>query len=162
MTSFARKKLVVWVLAERDLFMDPAVARANGVEWKRVVFNPHASPAAGPAAPGDALVVEATLRAKSKVLDMASVNYPDAAFTAEFTVDRIISGTYAETELAVVLWNFRQRIVQPAARLTPGQKVRLTLAPMAGPGGIDENQSRGRFPTVRPAAAVRGEARSHR
>ncbi|MFN0128494.1 MAG: alginate O-acetyltransferase AlgX-related protein [Verrucomicrobiales bacterium] len=130
------KKSVIWVLAERDLFMDPAVARAQGVEWKRVAFNPNRSQPAAPSPPDAVLVVEATLRAKSKVLDLKSVNYPDAAFTAEFTVDRVVAGTYAEPELAVVLWNFRQRVVQPTARLTPGQKVRLTLVPWLEQGEL--------------------------
>jgi hypothetical protein len=130
------KKTVIWVLAERDLFMDPPVAQANGVEWKRVAFNPRASAPAGPAASAGALVIEATLRATSEVLDMASVNYPDAVFTAEFTVDRVVSGAYAEKELSVVLWNFRGRIVQPTARLTAGRKVRLTLVPWLDQGDL--------------------------
>jgi len=130
------KQVVIWVLAERDLFMDPAVARENGVEWKRVRFNPQASPPTGDAPPAGAMVVEATLRAKSEVLDMASVNYPDAVFTAEFTVDRVVSGSYAERELSVVLWNFRNRVVQPSARLMPGQKVRLTLTPWLHQGEL--------------------------
>lgn len=130
------KKTVIWVIAERDLFMDPTVARTNGVEWKRVAFNPNRSQPATPAAPDAVLVVEATLRAKSKVLELNAVNYPDSVFTAEFTVDRVIAGTYAEPELAVVLWNFRQRVVQPTARLTPGQKVRLTLVPWLEQGDL--------------------------
>jgi alginate O-acetyltransferase complex protein AlgJ len=130
------KMTVVWVLAERDLFMDPAVARANGVEWQRVVFNPLPSPAATPDLPAGALVVEATLRARSGLLDMNDVNYVDSVFTAEFTVDRLLSGTYAEPELAVVLWHFRQRVVQPTARLTAGQKVRLTLTPWLEKGAL--------------------------
>ena len=123
------KKTVVWVLAERDLFMDPAVARANGVEWRRVRFNPMASPPATPAPPDGALVIEATLRSKSELLDMNSVVYPDALYTAEFAVDRVISGAYTPQDLAVVLWNFRNRVVQPTARLNPGQRLRLTLVP---------------------------------
>ena len=127
------KKVVIWVLAERDLFMDPAVARENGVTWERVVFNT-AEAKAGAAPVARAVVVEATLKACSEVLDMNSVNYPDAVFTAEFTVDRVLDGDYAEKEAYVVMWNFRNRVVQPAARLKPGQKVRLTLTPWLDQG----------------------------
>jgi hypothetical protein len=127
------KKVVIWVLAERDLFMDPAVARENGVTWERVVFNPAAAKA-GAAPVAREVVVEATLKACSEVLDMNSVNYPDAVFTAEFTVDRVLDGDYAEKEAYVVMWNFRNRVVQPAARLKPGQKVRLTLTPWLDQG----------------------------
>ena len=88
------------------------------------------------AAPADAIVVEATLKTKSELLDMASVNYPDAVYVAEFTVDRMLSGAYAEKELTVVLWNFRNREVQPGARLVPGQKLRLTLTPWLNKGDL--------------------------
>ncbi len=130
------KSTVIWVLAERDLLIDPATARANGVEWKRVAFNPNRSDTTPTAASPHALVVEATLRAKSKVFDRNEVDYPDAVFTAEFTVDRVIAGSYTENDLAVVLWNFRNRVVQPTARLTPGQKVRLTLVPWLEQGEL--------------------------
>ena len=113
--------------------MDPAVARENGVTWERVVFNT-AEAKAGAAPVARAVVVEATLKACSEVLDMNSVNYPDAVFTAEFTVDRVLDGDYAEKEAYVVMWNFRNRVVQPAARLKPGQKVRLTLTPWLDQG----------------------------
>jgi len=127
------KEAVVWVLAERDLFMDPAVARAHGVEWRPVRFNPEPSisPAAT-AASGASLVIEATLRSLSERLDVNAVVYPDALFTAEFAVERVVAGTYAPKELAVVLWNFRNRVVAPSARLVPGQRLRLTLVPFLG------------------------------
>lgn len=123
------KRTVIWVLAERDLFMDPAVARANGVEWKPVAFNPRTSNPDAATPSTEPLVIEATLRAKSTVLDMASVDYPDALFVAEFDVDRVVRGSYDKRELAAVLWNFRKRVLQPTATLKPGQKVRLTLVP---------------------------------
>ena len=124
------KEAVVWVLAERDLFMDPAVARANGVEWRHVRFNPAAAspPETGPPSAGP-LVIEATVRSLSERPDVQSVVYPDSLFTAECVVDRVVAGTYEPKELAVVLWNFRNRVVAPTARLSPGQRLRLTLIP---------------------------------
>lgn len=144
------KKLVIWVIAERDLFMDPAVARENGVEWKRVTFNPNKSPQqkppdetqpADPGATSDSLVIEATVKAKSAMPAPHEVNYPDSVYVAEFTVDKVISGTYAQPELQVVLWNFRNRELQPGARLAVGQKVRLSLSDWLSKGDLTKTNA---------------------
>ena len=129
------KKIVIWVIAERDLFMDPAVARENGVEWKRVTFNPNRSQPAD-AVPAGAIVVDATLKTKSALQNLADANYPDAVYVAECTVDTVVTGTYAPSEVAVVLWNFRQRQIQPSARFAPGQRLRLTLVPWESKGEL--------------------------
>jgi SGNH hydrolase-like domain, acetyltransferase AlgX len=129
------KKVVIWVIAERDLFMDPAVARENEVEWKRVTFNPNRSQPAD-AVPAGVIVVDVTLKTKSALQSLAGANYPDAVYVAECTVDTVVTGTYAPSEVAVVLWNFRQRQIQPSARFGPGQRLRLTLVPWESKGEL--------------------------
>lgn len=122
------KETVVWVLAERDLFLAASDARALGVEWKTVEFSTRAS--AEPA-PAGAVVVEATLMEKSRLQDMRQMNYPDALYVALFRIDRVVSGSLSEEEATVVMWNFRRRQPQPTAALEPGSRHRLTLRDFA-------------------------------
>jgi SGNH hydrolase-like domain, acetyltransferase AlgX len=119
------KATVIWVLAERDLFLSASAARDNGVEWRRVAFNPNKSTESP--APAAAIVLEATLKAKSALQDVVTSNYPDAVYTAGFNVDRVVAGAYPHPEAVVVLWNFRNRQTQPSAHFQPGQKFRLKV-----------------------------------
>ncbi len=119
------KKVVVWVIAERDLFMDPAVAKENGVEWKRVVFNPEKSAAR----PAGEVEVEATLVEKAELTNPRQADYADCVFTSAVRVDKVLAGTAPEEPFHVVMWNFRAHAAQPASRLEPGQKLRLRLVP---------------------------------
>lgn len=129
------KKLVIWVLAERDLLMDAAVAKENNVEWKRVVFNPARSAPPQAEATG-ALVAEVTLTAKSALQDVAQANYPDAVYVALAAVEHVLEGDYPEKEMQLVLWNFRGKEVQPSARYNVGQKLRVTLVPWLEKGSL--------------------------
>lgn len=130
------KKLVIWVLAERDLLMDAEVAKENNVEWKRVVFNSTRSAPPSATEASGALVAEVTLTEKSALQDVAQANYPDAVYVALASVDRVLEGDYPEKEIQLVLWNFRNKEVQPSARYTVGQKLRVTLVPWLEQGTL--------------------------
>ncbi len=119
---------VVWVIAERDLFLTADAARQAGIEWRTVSLS--AAQAAAPAAPAVAgrRVIEATLLAKSALPDPLASPYTHSLFVARFTIDSTVSDPPLGTPTAdVVLWNFKARKTQPPATWQPGQKVRLTL-----------------------------------
>ncbi|MGI8601418.1 MAG: alginate O-acetyltransferase AlgX-related protein [Verrucomicrobiales bacterium] len=120
------KKIVLWVLAERDFFLPASAALESKVEWRRVAFNPNKSTEGGMAG---SMVVEATLKAKSALQDVLTFDYDDAVYTAEFGIDRVVSGDYSLPDAVVVLWNFKKRKVQPSARYQIGQQFRLRLVP---------------------------------
>ena len=126
------KKLVVWVIASRDLLYSPAAAREANIEWDSVTFNPNTSkPAAAtpPTAEGK-IIVEAQLLAKSSNQDANGTPYPDALHTALYRVTKVLSGDFdpASTWQAIQ-WTFKKKELQPTASFAPGQTYRLTLVP---------------------------------
>ncbi len=128
------KKLVVWVLAARDLLYSPAAAREANIEWSSVTFNPNHSqpkPDPGPAAPsGGKVVVEAELVAKSTNQDPNGTPYADALHTALYRVTKVLSGGFdPAANWQAVQWTFKQKQMQPTASVVPGQIYRLTLVP---------------------------------
>ncbi len=128
------KKLVVWVLAARDLLYSPAAARDANIEWTPVAFNPNTSRPADhattqPPATGK-IVVEAELLAKSTNQDPNGTPYPDALHTALYRVTQVISGDFdPSSNWQAVQWTFKQKQMQPTAAFTPGKRYRLTLSP---------------------------------
>ncbi len=127
-SALRSKKLVIWVLSERDLILSRSLAKANRVEWKTTPIA--ADPALpSPNATASEIVVEARLLEKSATADPASANYANALYTARYEIIRTVSGQALTGPLEVAHWNFRQRQVQPTARLTAGRLYRLTLKP---------------------------------
>lgn len=125
------KQLVIWMLAERDLFLS-ATPAGSEVLFRPVVWNPKRSrpPAESAVAGGqEKLVVEGVLRERSGVNDPKATPYKDSLFTAVFDVDSVVSGGFAEEEILVVLWGFRNRAYLPSSKIAAGQRYRLTLVP---------------------------------
>jgi len=126
------KKLVIWVIASRDLLYSPAAAREANIEWDSVTFNPNTSKPAAvttPTAEGK-IIVEAELLAKSSNQDPNGTPYPDALHTALYRVTKVVSGDFdpASTWQAIQ-WTFKKKELQPTASFAPGQTYRLTLVP---------------------------------
>lgn len=126
------KKLVVWVIACRDLLYTPAAARSANVEWSSVTFNPNRGRPveSAPAASGAGkVIVEAELIAKSTNQDLATP-YADALHTALYRVTKVISGDFdPAANWQAIQWTFKQKQMQPTAGFIPGQTYRLTLVP---------------------------------
>jgi SGNH hydrolase-like domain, acetyltransferase AlgX len=128
------KKLVVWVIAARDLLLTKSAARDANVEWARVEFNPKPSPgasAASVAEPSSSIVVEALLKEKSRNQELNGTPYTNALHTAIYEVQRVISGSLDAKSILALQWTFREKVMQPTAALQAGQRVRLTLVPWA-------------------------------
>lgn len=124
------KKLVIWVLAARDLFLARTDAMANQVEWKSVTFNPQTTDARPKALAGDSLSVEATVVEISEFPANPKVTpYADALVSVKYRVDAVKHGSLEEKEIVVVHWLFKKREFLPAAKLKPGQNCVLNLVP---------------------------------
>jgi hypothetical protein len=126
------KKLVVWVIASRDLLYSPAAAREANIEWDSVTFNPNTSKPAAvttPTAEGK-IIVEAELLAKSSNQDPNGTPYPDALHTALYRVTKVLSGDFdPASDWQAIQWTFKKKELQPTASFAPGQTYRLTLVP---------------------------------
>lgn len=131
------KKLVVWVLASRDLLYSPTAAREANIEWDTVTFNPNPSkPTQATDTPTTAattegkVIVEAELLIKSTNQSPDATPYPDALHTALYRIKKVLSGTFdPETNWQAIQWTFKKKEMQPTAAFTPGQTYRLTLVP---------------------------------
>ena len=126
------KKLVLWVIAERDLFLSRSAAKANGISWERVHFaadppGPPAPPAG--ATPGDPVVVEAMAMEKADQADPRQANYENALYTVRYEVRKVLSGQAPAGPFEVVHWHFKKRVLQPASSIEPGHTYRLQLEP---------------------------------
>ena len=126
------KKLVIWVIACRDLLLSPPAAREAGVKWERVEFNPRTSdgraPAATPAT-ADKIVIEAKLLEKSRLQDAGGTPYTHALHLASYELQKVVSGEFASEDWLAVQWTFKNKQPQPTAAAAPGKIYRLTLVP---------------------------------
>lgn len=127
------KKLVIWVIASRDLLYSPAAAREANIEWDSVTFNPNTSQptttATTPTAEGK-IIVEAELLTKSSNQDPNGTPYPDALHTALYRVTKVVSGDFdPASDWQAIQWTFKKKELQPTAAFTPGRTYRLTLVP---------------------------------
>ncbi|HEY2574581.1 MAG TPA: hypothetical protein VGH65_10940 [Verrucomicrobiaceae bacterium] len=125
------KKLVIWLLAARDLLLAKSAARDANIEWADVVFNSHRSSAAiSGATPAESrVVIEATLVEKSRNQELNGSPYRDALHTALYDVNRVVEGTLDAKQVLGVQWTFKDKQMQPTASLATGQRYRLTLVP---------------------------------
>jgi hypothetical protein len=126
------KKLVIWVIAGRDLFLSRSVAKANRVTWDRVTIAPDAAPgimAPSPAAAAVPTVVEAEAVELAEQADPLRANYSNALYTVSWKVRKTLSGPAPADTFEAVHWLFKNRTLQPTAKIQPGTPYRLTLQP---------------------------------
>lgn len=126
------KKLVIWVIAARDVLLSRTAARDANIEWGTVQFNPNRSPDALETVPGAAeatVVVEATLSEKSKNQDVNGTPYRDALHAAVYDITKVTEGTLSAKQIAGIQWTFKDKVMQPTANFEVGKQYRLTLVP---------------------------------
>ncbi len=128
------KKLVVWVLASRDLLLSETPGIRAGIRWRDVEFSKRISKTSPPVATAaDSVIIEAVLKERTPLQDPKSTPYKEAVYSAIFTLSKKIKGELKieENELPAYLWGFRERKVVLSGRLEAGKKYRLTLVPWA-------------------------------
>lgn len=138
-TAVRGKKIVLWVLAARNLLLNRRDAAAADVEWRMVEVSPDPAPASASPAPDAAAppaVIEAEVVDKSDLIAPESANYADSLYTVRYRVKRTLSGTAPAAdgaEIVAVHWNFKKRALQPARAVEAGKLYRLQLAPWPRP-----------------------------
>ena len=122
-----QKKVVIWVLAARDLFLIRSEATANSVEWLDVTFNSqHSVPVT--TIPEGGSEVEAVVTGISEFpADPRTTPYASAVFCVRYRVERVIAGALPADELFLYHPLFQKREFQPAAAVQMGRKYRLKL-----------------------------------
>jgi hypothetical protein len=131
----AKKKLVIWVLASRDLIYSPAAARAANVAWESVVFNPNRSREASvggdqPGGGGSEVVLIAEAVEKSANQDPEGTPYADAMHGAVYQVLEVVSGEFdPKQEWQAVQWTFRGKKLLPPSEVKVGRRYELRLLP---------------------------------
>ena len=125
------KKLVVWVIAARDLLLSKTAAAHANIEWGTVAFNPnghHEAAATQAPATEERVVIEAKLVEKSKNQSPDSP-YRNALHTALYDVEKVVSGNLDAKQVLGVQWTFQEKQMAPTASFTVGGRYRLTLVP---------------------------------
>ncbi|MFT5465719.1 MAG: hypothetical protein ACI8UO_000814 [Verrucomicrobiales bacterium] len=130
-----KKKIVIWAIAARDLFLSESIARETRLEWKRVAFNDSEPPRE---LPSGAIVIEAEMTARHPLRDPSTVDYPSVIYAAKYRVLKVLDGEFKEDEVLVNLWGFRDKKFLPSAKFQLGDRQILTLVPF---GQKDEIQS---------------------
>lgn len=129
------KKLVVWVIASRDLLLSRTAAHHANIHWDHVQFNPAKKPVVASQAPeagtvaSQAVVVEAVLTEKSPNQDPIGTPYTEALHIAAYDVEKVLEGVLEVEQVAGVQWTFRNKQMQPTANFAEGNRYRLTLVP---------------------------------
>lgn len=123
------KKLVIWAIAARDLFLSETTARENDVKWENVTIPDIPDAAKRPAAACEPLQITGTLIMKSAIKDPRSVTYKNAIFLCEYKVDQVIEGQYEGETILVKDWAFRDKQLTAASRHQVGDQVALRLVP---------------------------------
>ncbi len=130
------KKVVVWAIAARDLFLSETPAREAQVYWDDVEFSTAAAaPVAEAPTPLEsddaALTVRAKLITKSSFANPQDVPYPDALYACEYEVEEVLRGSFEATTFWVFHWAFRERKLLPSSRYEEGDVREMTLVPFA-------------------------------
>ena len=126
------KKLVIWVIAARDLLLSKSAAREANIEWASVKFNSKHSPEAvstAPLAENAPVVIQARLVERSKNQDPNGSPYRDALHTALYDVEKVVSGKLETKQVLGIQWTFKDKVMQPTASFEAGQRYKLTLVP---------------------------------
>lgn len=128
------RKLVIWVLASRDLFLSETQANRAGVMWRDVSFNDRVGDLNVTTEPAsnspDRLILSGVLREKSAITDPRQTPYADAIYSTVFGDIEVESGEYFDEEAFVFLWAFQNRELSNTAGLEMGKRYRLTLNPL--------------------------------
>lgn len=127
------KKLVIWVIAARDVLLSRTAAHQANIEWDFVKFNPNKGPDAlgtpPAAATSSSIIVETTLSEKSANQDPVGTPYRDALHAAVYDVASVVEGQLEAKQIVGIQWTFKDKVMQPTSGFTVGRKYKLTLVP---------------------------------
>lgn len=130
--AMKEKRVVVWAIAARDLFLSETPAREAQVRWDNVEFSTKAPIAAAEESESAWPVkLRAKLTMKSSFANPADVPYPDALYACEYEVLEVLDGSFADPNMLVFHWAFRARELQPSSNYQEGDERVLSVVPFA-------------------------------
>lgn len=141
MGMMKEKKVVVWAIAARDLFLSKTTAKATKVKWEDVEFNDKGTilkskpvTKEGTMAAPDVVIVEGKMTMKSVIPDPKVVTYNDALFGAEYEVTGVIQQSKNPDAMVavgdtinVLHWGFEGKQMRPESDYKVGETRELRL-----------------------------------
>ena len=122
------KKVVIWAITCRDLFLSQEQCIDRNISWENVSFDKRPlekKPA------NNKITIRAKLIEKPKIPDPNQTTYKDLLYGADYEIIETISGKVPEEgkKIAVVNWAFKNRVLLPSANYEIGSVRNLQLMP---------------------------------
>ncbi|MFL2478933.1 MAG: hypothetical protein ACJ0K4_05215 [Verrucomicrobiales bacterium] len=126
-TLMQKKKVIIWAITARDLFLSSTQAHKARVHWEDVNFDKRK--------PKESLVslaeVNARMLSKPKLPNPKSTTYSSLLYGADYEVLKTISGKIEtdQNKIAVIHWAYKNRQMLPSSNYKVGEERHLNLVP---------------------------------
>ena len=122
------KKVVIWAITCRDLFLSQEQCIDRNISWENVSFDKRPLEKKPT---NNKITIRAKLIEKPKIPDPNQTTYKDLLYGADYEIIETISGQRPEEgkKIAVVNWAFKNRVLLPSANYEIGSVRNLQLMP---------------------------------
>ena len=122
------KKVVIWAITCRDLFLSQEQCIDRNISWENVSFDKRPLEKKPT---NNKITIRAKLIEKPKIPDPNQTTYKDLLYGADYEIIETISGKVPEEgkKIAVVNWAFKNRVLLPSANYEIGRVRNLQLMP---------------------------------
>ena len=122
------KKVVIWAITCRDLFLSQEQCIDRNISWENVSFDKRPLEKKPT---NNKIIIRAKLIEKPKIPDPNQTTYKDLLYVADYEIIETISGQIPEEgkKIAVVNWAFKNRVLLPSANYEIGSVRNLQLMP---------------------------------
>ena len=122
------KKVVIWAITCRDLFLSQEQCIDRNISWENVSFDKRPLEKKPK---NNKITIRAKLIGKPKIPDPNQTTYKDLLYGADYEIIETISGQAPEEgkKIAVVNWAFKNRVLLPSANYEIGRVRNLQLMP---------------------------------
>ncbi len=122
------KKVVIWAITCRDLFLSQEQCIDRNISWENVSFDKRPLEKKPT---NNKITIRAKLIEKPKIPDPKQTTYKDLLYGADYEIIETISGQVPEEgkKIAVVNWAFKNRVLLPSANYEIGSVRNLQLMP---------------------------------
>ena len=122
------KKVVIWAITCRDLFLSQEQCIDRNISWENVSFDKRPLEKKPT---NNKITIRAKLIEKPKIPDPNQTTYKDLLYGADYEIIETISGQVPEEgkKIAVVNWAFKNRVLLPSANYEIGRVRNLQLMP---------------------------------
>lgn len=122
------KKVVIWAITCRDLFLSQEQCIDRNISWENVSFDKRPLEKKPT---NNKIIIRAKLIEKPKIPDPNQTTYKDLLYVADYEIIETISGQMPEEgkKIAVVNWAFKNRVLLPSANYEIGSVRNLQLMP---------------------------------